>query len=192
MKLNRILPWLFSWIILCSFSSVWAQTEAEAAGGSLELQSKSGRQIVYVPAQTKIGVKFTVNSKRYMHKTLDEVRDTSVVISGDKVGTKYLSEIIVRNESRYKTGKAVLLISIGIIVAFWLLALLTFYVLYSGGVAYLALLILTVIFGIAAGAAFPTGVIIGIVLMAIANQVYRLGRDWTLKTHPGKTADKGE
>jgi hypothetical protein len=190
LKMNRALHILLVCLLACSFkTTLWAQAEAESAGGSLELQSTFSKKVVTIPAHTKIGVKYTVGPRRYHHQTLDAVLDTSVVISGTRVGVQYLEEITVRDEDRYRAGKTVFWISIGVFLGFLaLLAILAALTIYALG-AIIALAILVTLVGIAAAIAMPAGVIVGIVLMAVAAKKYSLAKEWKLVTHPTNSDD---
>lgn len=190
LKMNRAFQIILICLLACSIkTTLWAQAEAESASGSLELQSSFSKKVVTIPVQSKISVKYTVGPRRYHNLTLDEVQDTSVVISGTRVGVQYLEEITVRDEDRYRAGKTVFWISIGVFLGFLvLLAVLAAMTIYAIG-AIIALAILVTLVGIAAAIAMPAGVIVGIVLMAVAAKTYSLWKDWKLVTHPTNSDD---
>ena len=153
------------------------------------MQSNTGRKTVTIPAQSKIAVKYSVNPRRYGHKTLDAVLDTSVVISGTRVGVQYLDEITIRDEHRFKAGKTVFWTSLGIFFGFWLFLGILAAMSISAIGTIILLAVVTVLLGIAASIAMPGGVIVGIVLMAVAAKTYRLKKDWKVVTHPTNSDD---
>jgi hypothetical protein len=190
MKMNRVFYILLIGLLAClPNTGVWAQSQAESAEGSIELQSNEGQKSVTIPVQSKIHIKYTVDPRHYGNKTLDAVLDTSVVISGTRVGVQYLDEITVRNEGRFKTGKHLFWISIGIFLGFilFLVVLAAMSITAIGTIILLA--VLTILLGIAASVAMPAGVITGIVLMAISSKTYHLHKDWKVVTHPSSSDD---
>jgi hypothetical protein len=188
--MNHALRLLLAGIMICCMqTTLWAQTEAESAGGSLELQSTVRKKTITIPVQTKIGVKYTVGPRRYRNLTLDQVMDTSVVVSGTPVGVQYLDEIMVRDEDQYRAGTVVLLVSVGIFAAFLIVyAILLGTLVGSLGLS-VALIVAAIVLGIAAAIAMPGGLIVGLILMAAATKKYSLYKDWKVVTHPTSTDD---
>ncbi len=160
------------------------QTEPEAGKGSLYIQSIGGTQTVQVPTGTSLSVRYRNSPHVYRGIKLNGVLDSAAVFGPDTVGTKYVEELVVRRDRMHKAGSKILLASTIILLLFVAAALLAGLTAFSFGplfiIAYAAILILA----IPASLAFPTGLIIGIVLLAISQKHYRMYRDWRLLTKP--------
>ncbi|MEY3442191.1 MAG: hypothetical protein RLZZ519_472 [Bacteroidota bacterium] len=181
--------WLLFRLVFCAAwlwspeGFLFAQTEPESASGTLLLQS--ARDTIEIPVGSSLTVNYRHDPRTYRKQRLEVVMDSSLVISGDFVDIKYVDRIAVKDETLYEAGKVTLLVSIGVILAFWFF-LACMFAFYLVPALFFVAALLLVIVAIPASLAMPAGLIVGIILMAVGKKHYQLGYQWKLGTRMSK------
>lgn len=165
-------------------SPLMAQSEPESGDGSLLLQSQ--RETIEIPVGSYIDVNYRHDSRIYRGEHLQAVMDSTVVLSGDTVQIKYIDRIAVKREKLHKAGKITLFSSIGAVLLFWFLVACLFAFYLNPALMFITGLLLVLV-AIPASLAMPTGIIVGIVLLAVSTKIFQLGYNWKLSTRPKKS-----
>ena len=164
-------------------SPLMAQSEPESGAGSLLVQSQ--RETIEIPVGSYMDVNYRHDSRTFRGEHLEAVMDSTVVLSGDTVQIKYIDRIAVKREKLHKAGKITLFASIGAVLLFWFLVACLFAFYLNPALMFITGLLLVLV-AIPASLAMPTGIIVGIVLLAVSTKVFQLGYNWKLSTRPQK------
>ncbi|MBP6722011.1 MAG: hypothetical protein KA239_06805 [Bacteroidia bacterium] len=181
--------WLFIRLVFfaawfwTSANGLFAQTEPESATGTLLLQS--ARDTIEVPVGSALTVNYRHDPRTYRDQRLDVVMDSALIISGDFVDLKYIDRIGVQRKDLHKAGKITLIASVASILAFWFLLACVFAFYMNPALLFVTALLLVLV-SIPATLAMPTGLIVGIVLLAVSTKFYHLGYQWKLGTRFSK------
>jgi hypothetical protein len=169
-------------VTVCTSPRALAQSEPESGNGTLYIQSQTGGRDVEVPVGSSVNVRYRHNPVKYRGVPLQAVLDSSVVLGPDTVGIQFIDEIGVRREKMHKAGSKVFWASTIVIIAFLATAVITTILAFSAAAPVYALGILLLILSIPVSLAFPTGLIVGITLLATAVKKYSLYHDYKLST----------
>jgi hypothetical protein len=170
------------YLILVACVAGDAQSQPESSSSALVLQSTSGTSKVEFPPGATIGVKYTIDPRTFKGMHINEVLENAVILNGDTVELQYIERITARKEGFHRAGNKLLLWSLFTVLAFLLVLSLSAILLFQP----ILLGVMLVILFIPLSLAFPTGIILGIVFLAIAHKTYRLTRDWTASTRVRK------
>lgn len=175
------IPALAALLWLACLCPCLAQSEPESGNGSLYIQSIQGYDEVRVRPGTVVSVRYKNDPYLYRKVEMKGVVDSSAIFGTDTVGIRYVEELVVRREQMYQNGRRILMWSIISVVGFWVTFAAAFLLGYGYGSALAVFfMILAALLSIPAGAAFPTGIIVGIVMLASAAKHYRIHREWRL------------
>ncbi len=176
------------WALGFMQTAVYAQSEAESASGGLVLSSQKEGIETTVKVGRTIHVKYTTDRRTFPNKQLNGVTPTQVVLSGDTIGIDYIQSVSLRDEHKYSSGRKVLLASLIVTLAFYLVTLLGVGLLFGNAALGVVFLVLAIILAIPASVAMPAGLIIGLVLMAKASKTYDRARGWKIATQAAPPA----
>jgi hypothetical protein len=187
----QYIVWTWCLLLMAFASGSRAQSQAESAQGSLYIQSDAGKADVVVAPGNHLQVRYHDNPKHYNCIVFQGAVDSAVVLNGDTIAFKYIDEIFVRHDRRFRAGKIVLWYSAGTIAAELFFHTLRRALVRQGGTMFWVADAFASYLFLPAALALLVGLWVGVVLLGRAYKGYAMRAGWRLSAQPSGNPKAG-